>query len=101
VDFPSLRATRVVALLRRQPLAYRITDQTGSHRKLSSENGYPDIAFSFHDGRTLSPGEVRDIFMEDVHLTEDQALEILDPKQARRKRVRAARVRERTQNEES
>jgi predicted RNA binding protein YcfA (HicA-like mRNA interferase family) len=35
--FPSMRASRLLALLVREPLAYRVVRQRGSHRRLVSD----------------------------------------------------------------
>lgn len=77
VDFPSLKAKRLLAVLRREPLRYVVARQRGSHRHLQSERGYPDLMFSFHDGATVPPGAVRKILTRDVGLTEQDALALL------------------------
>lgn len=75
--FPSLKAKRLLAVLKRKPLEYRITEQTGSHRKLESPNGYPPLGFSFHDKTTLPRGLVKKILTKDVGLSEEEALRLL------------------------
>jgi len=60
-------------VLERRPLKYKIVAQTGSHRKLVSDNGYPDIDFCFHDKDTIPPGLVRQILVTRVGLTEEEA----------------------------
>jgi predicted RNA binding protein YcfA (HicA-like mRNA interferase family) len=75
--FPSLRASRLLALLQREPLAYRVTRQRGSHRRLVSDRGLPPITFAFHDHVTIPPGVVRNILVEQVGLSESLALTIV------------------------
>jgi hypothetical protein len=75
--FPSLKARKLLALLMRRPLNYRIISTMGSHRKLVSASGYPDIGFSFHERVTVSASRVRDILVNDIGLTEQEALNLL------------------------
>ena len=77
VKFPSCTGREFLAALRRAPLGYSVTRQAGSHRRLSSANGYPDIGFSWHDGETLPGSLLRRYLMNEVGLTEDEALAIL------------------------
>ena len=51
-DWPSTRARRVLAALRR--LGWEVKRQTGSHRTLSRD-GWADYVFAFHDGDELGP----------------------------------------------
>jgi predicted RNA binding protein YcfA (HicA-like mRNA interferase family) len=74
--FPSLKAKRLLAILRREPLQYRVARSRGSHRTLRSSAGYPELRFSFHDRATLAPGVVRKILTQDVGLTEREALDL-------------------------
>ena len=62
--------------LLRVDLGYEVTRQKGSHRRLESE-GRPAITFAFHDGRSLTPVEVRDILVKQVGLTFAEALEVV------------------------
>lgn len=71
--FPALRARRMLAVLAREPLGYEVARQSGSHRKLVSRNGYPDLRFWAHDGATLAPGVVREILVKKVGLSEEDA----------------------------
>lgn len=77
VQFPSLKAQRVRSILCREPLGYEIVRQSGSHRRLESRNGYPPLSFSFHDGVTVPPRALRKILMNDVGLTEQDALDLI------------------------
>lgn len=75
--FPSLRAREVVRLLERGPLYYTIKRQRGSHKHFASEN-YPDVLFSYHDGKSLAPGELRKLLVGIVGLSEEDALRLID-----------------------
>lgn len=77
VQFPSLKAPRLLAVLMRAPLNYRIAKQKGSHRKLVSTAGYKSFTFSWHDGETIPGGLVRDVLTERVGLEESEAFELL------------------------
>ncbi|MGV8120180.1 MAG: hypothetical protein AB2L14_10515 [Candidatus Xenobiia bacterium LiM19] len=74
--FPSLKSKKMLAILMRKPLYYHITHQAGSHRKLVSVS-YPDLCYSYHDKVTLSPDDVRNIMVNKVGLTEQEALNLL------------------------
>jgi predicted RNA binding protein YcfA (HicA-like mRNA interferase family) len=77
VRFPSLKAPQLLAVLQRKPLSYRVMSQTGSHRHLSSDAGYPDLDFSWHDNQTLPSGLVRRIFTKRIGLSEEDARKLL------------------------
>lgn len=66
-----------MAVLKRSPLGYVIDRQSGSHRTLKSPNGYRPLGFSFHDGVTIPPRVVRKVLVDDVGLTQEEALELL------------------------
>lgn len=76
-QFPSLRARALLRVLKREPLSYVIVRQSGSHRRMESENGYEALIFAFHDGDTLPPGLVRKILTKDVGLSIEEALDLL------------------------
>jgi predicted RNA binding protein YcfA (HicA-like mRNA interferase family) len=76
-DFPSMRWPELRRVLEREPLRYRVARQTGSHRQLKSEAGYPDLNLAFHDRQELPPGLVRKVLCRDVGLSEPEALELL------------------------
>jgi len=63
-------------VLERQPLGYRVTKQSGSHRTMESE-GRPTLWLAFHDRAELPPGLVRKIMVKDIGLSEEDALELL------------------------
>ncbi len=73
-DFPSLKARRLLAVLTREPLNYRVVRQNGSHRTLIAP-GRPTITFAWHAAKTVPPGLVRKVLVRDVGL---------DPREARR-----------------
>lgn len=75
--FPSLRAKKLLRVLKRKPLRYQVVEQTGSHRKLESAEGYPAINFAFHDKDEVPPGLVRQILVQRVGLSEQEALELI------------------------
>lgn len=71
-----MKAKRLLAVLERKPLNYRVTRRAGSHRRLRSSQ-YPPLTFAFHDNKTVPPWTVSKILLGDVGLTEDEALELL------------------------
>jgi predicted RNA binding protein YcfA (HicA-like mRNA interferase family) len=75
-DFPSMKARRLLAILMREPLNYRVVRQSGSHRWLAAP-GRPSFPFAFHDRMELKPREVRKVLVKDVGLVEDDALDLL------------------------
>ncbi|MGN6371524.1 MAG: type II toxin-antitoxin system HicA family toxin [Solirubrobacteraceae bacterium] len=74
--FPSLKAPRLLSVLRRDPLGYEIVRQRGSHRKLEAE-GRPPLTFAFHDADTIPGGMVRKILVDQVGLDEDEARKLV------------------------
>ena len=74
--FPSIKAKKLLAVLERAPLSYRVARQSGSHRRLESE-GRPSFTFAFHDKATIRPALVRKILVKDVGLAEDEARKLL------------------------
>ncbi len=75
-QFPSMKAKRLLAVLEREPLAYRVVRQSGSHRRLETP-GRPSLTFAFHDKATIPAGLVRKILLRDVGLAEDEARKLL------------------------
>lgn len=75
-QFPSMKAKRLLAVLERKPLGYRVTRQSGSHRRMEAA-GRPPLTFAFHDGATVPSGLVRKILIRDVGLAEDEARKLL------------------------
>jgi predicted RNA binding protein YcfA (HicA-like mRNA interferase family) len=74
--FPSMKAKRLLAVLMREPLNYRIVRRTGSHRTLKAP-GRPTIVFGFHDRDEVWPVRVRDVLVKQVGLEEAEALDLL------------------------
>jgi len=74
--FPSMKAKRLLAVLERKPLGYRVARQSGSHRRMESPD-YPPLTFAFHDKATIPAGLVRKILVRDVGLVEDEARKLL------------------------
>lgn len=77
MQFPSLRAPRLLAVLMRAPLNYEIAKQKGSHRKLMSSAGYKSFTFSWHDRETLPGSLVREVLTKRVGLEESDAFRLL------------------------
>lgn len=75
-EFPSMKAKRLLAVLERQPLGYRVVRQAGSHRRLDSSE-HPPLTFAFHDKATIPSGLVRKILVKDVGLAEDEARKLV------------------------
>jgi predicted RNA binding protein YcfA (HicA-like mRNA interferase family) len=71
-----MKARRLLALLQREPLGYRVVRQSGSHRRLESPR-YPPLTFAFHDGATVPGGLVRKVLTRDVGLADEEARKLL------------------------
>jgi len=71
-----VKAKRLLAVLERAPLNYRVVRQSGSHRRLESPN-HPPLTFAFHDRATIPAGLVRKILVRDAGLAEDEARKLL------------------------
>ena len=65
----------MLRLLERE-LGYDTARQRGSHRHLTAK-GRPPLTFAFHPNDSLSPGEVRDILVKQVGLSQDEALRVV------------------------
>jgi predicted RNA binding protein YcfA (HicA-like mRNA interferase family) len=74
--FPSMRAQDLQRLLERE-FGYRVHAQKGSHKKLRSDRGFPNLTFAFHDGVEIAPGLVRTILTKEVGLSAEEAAELL------------------------
>jgi predicted RNA binding protein YcfA (HicA-like mRNA interferase family) len=75
-QFPSTTGAKLLRVLKRKPLKYRVVRQSGSHRRLEAD-GRPPIGFSFHDQQEICGGVVRDILVDGVGLTPEEALGLL------------------------
>lgn len=67
----------MLAILKRKPLLYTEKKRKGSHRHLVSEAGYPDIGFWCHDKDTLRGSVVRDILVNQVGLSPEEARKLV------------------------
>lgn len=74
--FPSMKAAKLQSLLEVK-LGYSVKAQRGSHKKMVSAAGHPQLTFAFHDGAEVPPGLVRKILVKDVGLTADAAAQLL------------------------
>ena len=75
-QFRSMKAKRLLAVLERKPLGYRVVRQAGSHRRMEAQ-GRPPLTFAFHDKATIPAGLVRKILIKDIGLAEDEARKLL------------------------
>lgn len=75
-NFPTMKACKLLNILLRKPLNYRIMRTRGSHRTLISPDR-PRIVYSYHDSEELSGHMVRKILVNGVGLNESEALEVL------------------------
>lgn len=75
-DFPSVKAAKLLAVLMRKPLGYRVVRQTGSHRTLEAP-GRPRLIFAWHAKATVPPRAVRKMLVRDVGLDEREARRLL------------------------
>jgi len=71
-----MQAKRLLAVLERKPLGYRVVRQAGSHRRMEASNR-PPLTFAFHDNATIPSGLVRKILVRDIGLAEDEARKLL------------------------
>lgn len=71
-----MKAKRLLAVLERRPLGYRVARQSGSHRRLEAPNR-PALTFAFHDNATVPSGLVRKILVKDIGLAEDETRKLL------------------------
>jgi predicted RNA binding protein YcfA (HicA-like mRNA interferase family) len=67
----------MLAILERKPLEYREKRRKGSHRRMATDNGYPEIGFWAHDKDTLKGSVVREILVSQVGLSEDEARKLI------------------------
>jgi predicted RNA binding protein YcfA (HicA-like mRNA interferase family) len=71
-----MKAKRLLAILEREPLNYRVSRQSGSHRRMEAP-GRPPLTFAFHDKATIPSGLVRKVLVRDAGLAEDEARKLL------------------------
>lgn len=75
-QFPRMKARDLIAVLRREPLNYQVTRQSGSHRQLEAP-GRPRLTISYADGDDVPPGVVRKYLVKTIELSDDAALRLL------------------------
>ena len=68
-----MKARQLLRVLARAPLNYSIDRQSGSHMRLKSESGFPDLTFAFHANQTLPGGLVRKVLVAQVGLSYEEA----------------------------
>lgn len=71
-----MKARRLLAVLEREPLNYRVLRQSGSHRRMKAP-GRPSLTFAFHDKATIPSAQVRKVLVKHVGLAEDEARKLL------------------------
>lgn len=71
-----MKAKRLLAVLEREPLGYRVVRQAGSHRRIEAQ-GRPPLTFAFHDKATIPARVVRKILIKEVGLAEGEARKLL------------------------
>ena len=71
-----MKAKRLLAVLEREPLNYRVSRRSGSHRRMEAP-GRPPLTFVFHDRATVPSRLVRKVLVRDVGLAEDEARKLL------------------------
>jgi predicted RNA binding protein YcfA (HicA-like mRNA interferase family) len=71
-----MKARRLLAVLEREPLNYRVVRRVGSHRRMKAPH-HPPLTFAFHDRATIPPKGVRKTLLDEVGLSETQARKLL------------------------
>lgn len=71
-----MKAKRLLAILERKPLGYRVVRRSGSHRRMEAP-GWPPFTFAFHDKATIPASLVRTILTKKIGLAEDEARKLL------------------------
>jgi predicted RNA binding protein YcfA (HicA-like mRNA interferase family) len=71
-----MKARDLLRILQRRPLHCSIIRAEGSHRTLRTPTG-KTFRYSYHDAKELSGHQVRDVLMDDLGLTEKEALGVL------------------------
>ena len=74
-SFPTIKARELLRILQRKPLSCLIMRTRGSHRTLRTPTGRT-FHYAHHDAKKLSGHQVRNILMDDLGLTEKEALEV-------------------------
>lgn len=76
-QFPSLKVSDLLRVLMRKPLEYEIDRQKGSHRTMKSSQGYPQLLFTGHEGDEMGPTRVKKMLVDQVGLSQEQAIKLL------------------------
>lgn len=71
-----MRWPQLHRLLKREPLNYEVTRQTGSHKTLESPD-HPTLHLAFHDNAEIPSGLVRRILTRDIGLADSEARRLL------------------------
>ena len=74
-NFPTLEVRDLLPLLQRRPLSCSIMRTRESHWTLRTPTGRT-FRYSYHVAREFSGYRVRDVLMDDLWLTENEALEV-------------------------
>ena len=75
-NFPTMKSRELLRILQQKPLSCSIMRTRGSHRTLRTPSGRT-FRYAHHDAKELSGYQVRDVLMNDLGLTEKEALEVL------------------------
>lgn len=75
--FPSMKATKLRSILKSE-FGYRVVPKRGKggHHILISDD-YPQITWGFHNGTEVTPRGVRQVLVDQVGLTLNEAREVL------------------------
>lgn len=71
-----MKAGTLERLLSRE-LGYYVDSQNGSHKKLRSSEGYPNLLFAFHVSQEIPPGLIRKILLKDIGLELERAIALV------------------------
>ena len=74
--FPTIKARELLRILQRKPLSCSIMRTRGSHRTLITPAG-GTFQYAHHDAKELSGHQVRKVLIDDLGLSEKEALEVL------------------------
>ena len=75
-NFPTIKARELLRILQRKPLSCSIIRTRGSHRTLRRPSGRT-VHYAHHETKELSGHQVRNVLIDDLGLTEKEALEVL------------------------
>lgn len=72
-----MKVNEVLRILKRAPLNYTIARKKGSHRTMYSDAGFGRVMLSAHEGHEMSKTHVKQLFVDQVGLSVEEALELL------------------------